>query len=351
MIIFFFAIGARDRASSRLRIWDHIEWFREGGIKLIADSLTPPATGATRAHVASRIARRLPGWIGAFFRSDVVVVQEALLLFPLLYLRNLGKKRRIIFDFSDPVDRHGTGLKGALRRFAFARMARLADAVMVENKGYLTSLQGKARQLAHFYGPVDAARYAAARGALSGRERKTGDVVRIGWTGSPGTFRFVAPLMPIIDEIARTHPIEVVLIGVSGIDYRFRYARLVLEPWREETEFDILPTFDIGLFRLDATPDALWRGAGKLFIYMAAGVPFVASDIGIAHGVMAEAGVGYPVSNDEEWERVLEAAVNDREGRQRMTADSLHYAREQLSYEAYRQQLASLADPKRGALR
>ena len=66
---------------------------------------------------------------------------------------------------------------------------------------------------------------------------------------------------------------------------------------------------------------------------------------------MAEAGVGYPVSNDEEWERVLEAAVNDREGRQRMTADSLHYAREQLSYEAYRRQLASLADPKRGALR
>ena len=351
MIIFFFAIGARDRASSRLRVWDHLEWFEERGAHVVADSLTPPAARATKAGIAARITRRLPRWVAAFFRSDAVVIQESLLLWPLLYLRNLGKRRRVVFDFSDPVDRHGAGLKGMLRRFAFGRMVRHADVVMVENKSYLKSLQGKARRLAHFYGPVNATRYAAALGASAEREQRQPGEIRIGWTGSPGTYRFIAPLMPIIDEIARDHPIELMLIGVAEIDYEFRHARLSLVPWHEESEFDIVPTFDLGLFRLEQTPDALWRGAGKLFIYMAAGVPFVASDIGIAHGVIAEAGLGYPVSNDEQWGQVLQTAVSDREGRSRMARQSAAYAREHMSYEAYRQLLSSLLETNEAAAR
>ena len=351
MIIFFFAIGARDRASSRLRIWDHLQWFEGRGAQVIADSLTPPAAQATKAGIAARIAERLPGWIAAFFRSDAVVVQESLLLWPLLYFRNVGKRRRVVFDFSDPVDRHGTGLKGALRRFAFARMVRHADVVMVENKSYLASWRGQARRLVHFYGPVNATRYAAAQEALATREQRPEGAIRIGWTGSPGTYRFVAPLMPIIDEIGRNHAIEVMLIGVAAIDYEFRHARLSLVPWHEESEFEIVPTFDLGLFRLDPTPDALWRGAGKLFIYMAAAVPFVASDIGIAHGVIAEAGVGYPVSNDEEWGQVLQAAVSDRDGRGRMARQSAAHAREHMSYEAYRQLLSSLVETNDAAAR
>jgi glycosyltransferase involved in cell wall biosynthesis len=351
VIIFFFAIGARDRASSRLRVWDHLEWFEERGAQVIADSLTPPAAQATKAGIAARIARRLPRWIDAFFRSDAVVIQESLLLWPLLYLRNVGKRRRVVFDFSDPVDRHGTGPKGTLRRFAFARMVRHADVVMVENKSYLASLRGQARRLTHFYGPVNATRYAAAQGVPPTPEPRQPAEIRIGWTGSPGTYRFVAPLMPIIDEIARDHPIEVMLIGVAAIDYEFRHARLSLVPWHEESEFEIVPTFDLGLFRLEPTPDALWRGAGKLFIYMAAGVPFVASDIGIAHGVIAEAGLGYPVPNDEEWERVLQTAVSDQHGRSRMARESAAYAREHMSYEAYRKLLSSLVETNEAAAR
>jgi glycosyltransferase involved in cell wall biosynthesis len=336
--IFLFAIGARDRASSRLRVWDHLAWFREGGETVLSDSLTGPVAEATRMGLIVRIATRLPRWVSWFFRSDAVVIQETLLLWPLLYLKNLGKRRRVVFDFSDPVDRHGRGLKGALRGFAFRRMVRLSDVTMVENRSYLDSLGGEAPHLAHFYGPVNASRYAAGRAAVATATRSPGPL-RIGWTGSPGTYRFIAPLMPVIDEVAREQPIEVMLIGVAAIDHVFRNATLSLVPWDEDSEFSLVPSFDLGLFRLELTPDALWRGAGKLFIYMAAGVPFVASDTGIAHRAMAESGFGFPVSADSDWEAVLRRAAQDKEGRSRMSERSLAYAREHLSYEAYRRTL------------
>jgi glycosyltransferase involved in cell wall biosynthesis len=351
VVIFFFAIGAKDRASSRLRVWDHLSWFERQGASVIADSFTPVAANASKAGIAARALRRLPRWIAAFFRSDAVVIQESLLLWPLLYMRNLGKRRRVVFDFSDPVDRHGTGLKGAVRRFAFAHMVRRADATMVENRSYLTALQPQAVRVAHFYGPVDARRYGEALARQAPQKAAVRPDLRIGWTGSPGTYRFIAPLMPVIDEIAKDHPIEMVLIGVTAIDHEFRHARLSLVPWQEDTEFEIVPTFNLGLFRLEPTPDALWRGAGKLFIYMAAGVPFVASDLGIAHGVMEEFGVGYPVPADSDWEQVLRKAVADEAGRNRMAAESVGYARDHLSYDAHRRLLTSLLEQRDTAIK
>ncbi|MBD8620610.1 hypothetical protein IFT67_16940 [Sphingomonas sp. CFBP 13728] len=345
MKIFLLAIGARDRASSRLRIWDHVDWLRGQDKSVRADSLVPLGAKVISIQLVARIIARVPRWIAAFLWADAIVLQEVLLLSPLLLIKNLGKDRRVVFDFSDPVDRHGSGWKGYIRRAAFELIVRRADIVMVENRSYLDLLRGRARTCMHFYGPVDATRYGGTRAALLPRRHDA--PVRIGWTGSPGTYRFIAPLMPVIDVIARDHPIEVMLIGVAAIDYDFRHATLRLVAWDETTEFATVPTFDLGLFRLDDSEDALWRGAGKLFIYMAAGVPFLANDRGIARDLMAEAGVGFRVAGGADWETVLRNAVANRDARDRMATASLDRAA-MLSYEAYRATLmAALAAPGR----
>ena len=343
--LFLFAVGARDRASSRLRVWDHVDWLRDRGMTVRIDSLVPVGAKCLSPALLARVIRRLPGWVVAFLRADAVVLQESLLLWPLLLVRNLGKRRRVVFDFSDPVDRHGAGWKGQLRQWAFSLIVRHADVVMVENKAYLSLLQGDARALLHVYGPVDAARYARERAALPVPSRVA---VRIGWTGSPGTYRFIAPLMPIIDAIARDYPIEVVLIGSGPIDHIFRHASLTLMDWNEDVEFSTVPSFDLGLFRLENSLDALWRGAGKLFIYIAAGVPFVANDRGIAHDLMAETDVAFRVPYETDWAAVLTRAVTAADQRHRMVAASLDYA-PTLSYDAYRTALMkALVTPRRG---
>lgn len=345
MKLFALAVGARDRASSRLRVWDHVDWLQAQGHMVRTDSLA--ALGVERAdrHFYARIVRRFPGWLRDFLWCDAALIQEALLLWPLALLKNFGKRRQLIFDFSDPIDRAGKGRKRRMRQWMFDIMIRYADIVVVENKGYLDLLRARGVDTRHFYGPVDAARYGASRNNLPDTEAAR--PLRIGWTGSPGTFRFIRPLLPLIDEIARHRAIEVMLIGISSIDHRFAFATPRLVEWSEQVEFELLPTFDLGLFRLEDDEDALWRGAGKLFIYMAAGVPFIATNRGIGRTLMQDAQVGFAVDSEEDWLDVLHQAAEGDAARAEMTNRSLAYALDHLSYEAYRNMLAAELGRKR----
>jgi glycosyltransferase involved in cell wall biosynthesis len=336
MKLFVFAIGAHDRASSRLRVWDHLPWLRGQGFEVAADSLMAHGVKGATAGFFARFIARYPLWLARFFRADAVLIQESLALWPAVLLRNLGKRRRLVFDFSDPVDRVGRGAKRRLREWLFGLTVRRADAVIVENKLYLERL-GRDADALHFYGPVNASRYAEARERRPERARDA--PLRLGWTGSPGTFRLLAPILPAIDALARERPIELFLIGAGEVGHAFEHARLIQAEWHEDREFEQVPTFDLGLFRLDDNEDSRWRGAGKLFIYMAAGVPFIATDAGISGTLIRESGIGFPVADDR-WLDALRAAAQDADARADFSERSLRFARDKLSYEMYRAQLA-----------
>jgi glycosyltransferase involved in cell wall biosynthesis len=343
MNIFMLAIGGRERASSRLRVWDHVEALAAKGYEVQVDSVVGRGLAANDLRFFVRLVRLLPTWVRGFFAADAIVLQETMLLWPLLPLRNLGKRRRVVFDFSDPVDRVGS------RRWARAIRRRLlrfvtlhVDAVVVENGAYERILKPQGIIVRQFYGPADVERFEAAR--ARGGTRPDGPF-RIGWTGSPGTFRFIAPLLAPIDALAQTTPVELILIGVDGIDADMRHASVTFVPWTEAGEFAEVPTFDLGLFRVDESEDALWRGAGKLFIYLASSVPFIATNRGIARDVMRESGLGFPVDSEDSWLDRLREAVERTDMRQEFGARSLSYARAHLSYERYRDELLSLLYP------
>lgn len=344
MRLFLFAVGGHDRASSRLRVWDHLAWLRGHYGDVVADSEMATGVRAIGLGFFVRLTLRYPLWLFRFLQADGILIQESLLLWPAMLLKNIGKRRHVVFDFSDPVDRIGRGFRRRIRTRLFDLMVRRADAVMVENKLYLDHVRGRARQALHFYGPVDATRYREGRERLvrgSGENR-----LRIGWTGSPGTFPLIAPILPAIDALGSERPVELFLIGMTSAPHTFSHARLTLADWTENSEFDLVPSFDLGLFRLDDSENARWRGAGKLFIYMAAGVPFVATDAGIAATLMEESGLGFPVRNDDDWLSVLRVAADDAELRATVADRSLHFARDNFSYELYRVQLTQQFDAR-----
>jgi glycosyltransferase involved in cell wall biosynthesis len=285
--------------------------------------------------------KRLPKWVYGFFWADVIFVQESLLLWPLLYFKRVGKNRRIIFDFSDPVDHAGPGLKGRLRKAMFGKMTQNADALMFENRIYESRLGELGKPLWHFYGPVDARRYKEARSELETLETFDSPV-KLLWTGSPGTFEFIRPLLPIIDRIAAERPLELILIGVESAMFSFKHAKVTVHRWEEETEFSLVAKGTLGLFRLPEDDSALLRGAGKLFIYLAAGVIPVATNRGISRDVMNESGIGFAVDDAADWSDTLQKAINSVATMQPTSRSAQNFALEHLSYEAYRTQLALL---------
>ena len=338
MKLFAFAIGARDRASSRWRVWDHVDWLHGQGHAVRIDSLSPRGLKRADLGFVARLIWRYPRWLYSFFWSDAVLVQESLVLWPAVLLKNLGKPRRLVFDFSDPIDRHGRGLMRRLRRMMFSIFVRRADAIVVENAAYLDLMDGHRHKSFHFYGPVDATgfREGVEQARIEASDQRP---FRIGWTGSHGTYKFIEPLLPIIDEIARERDIEVVLVGIDSAKHECRSARVTTIKFDETADLRHAPTFDLGLFRLEDNEDALWRGAGKLFIYMAAGAPFAATDRGIASALMREADVGFQVGRESDWPSVLRRAIADDAARETMRQRGLSFAQNGISYERYRQEL------------
>ena len=340
MKVFALAVGDRTRASSRLRVWDHLDWMRAQGHTVRADHAMPVGAQKITPAVAWWILSRWPGWVWSMLWADRVMIQECLLLAPVLWLRRLGKRRRVLFDFSDPVDTIGHGLRNRLQRLGFAINTRTADHVLVENGAYVTEFQHRGLTASQFYGPVDAERYSTAAAEVRAGQTDGGPV-RIGWTGSPGTLSFITPLFPALDALAQRHAITLMLIGVQSVPYTFQHLRVELVRWTEADEFRRVPTFDLGLFALDESPRSARRGAGKLFVYMASGVPFIATDRGIAHDLMTESGVGFGVATPAEWGPVLERAVLAVDERQRMAVQGQRHALATMSYQGYRQTLMS----------
>lgn len=339
MKIFALAVGDRHRASSRLRLWDHLDWLRTQGHEVRSDFVMLPGVHKVTIGAAWRLILRWPYWAWQFLSADRILIQEALLLWPLLGIKRYGKARKVVFDFSDPVDTIGSGLRNRLQRLFFSAMIHGADHVVVENAIYLAELSSEGIATSQFFGPVDVERYQASAHSQPPRDKS---VLRIGWTGSPSTLCYIKPLFPVLDQLAAVHRIELMLVGVTSVDYGFQNLEVLVRQWTEKAEIELVPSFDIGLFMLDDSERSKRRGAGKLFIYMAAGVPFIATDLGIAKELLRLAPVGYPVEELSLWYEALLYLVNAREDRRRMSAAAVSYAIRQMSYATYRQHLTNV---------
>ena len=335
--LFVLAIGDSRRASSRLRVWDHLDWFKEKWGKVYSDYVVPATITRTNLSLVFRLLIRLPVWTYQFFKADDVYIQESLWLAPLVMAKKLGKYRTVVYDFSDPVDLHGGRLVFRCRQWAFKVMTERSDHVIVENKYYLNALKERQPNLSHFYGPINVERYQAYNAESSIKAELSG-AVNIGWTGSPATLKLIEPLFPVLDELAGDNQIALTLIGVTKVNYSFSKLNVRLLEWSEFKEFEEVPQFDIGLYRLDDSENSKRRGAGKLFIYMSAAVAYVASNKGIAKDLMSETNVGFPVDNDE-WLQVLKKVVANSADRKRHGQNAVAYAYKNLSYQKFREKL------------
>jgi hypothetical protein len=144
--------------------------------------------------------------------------------------------------------------------------------------------------------------------------RKAGPVV-IGWVGSEGT----APYLHLVDEALALLSAECdVVVRVVGGTYENRLIRrLEVEEFALDREQSDLEGFDIGIL---PEPDDDWtRGKGgyKALLYMAAGIPVVASRVGVNPDIVIDGETGYCVSTTEEWVRALRALVSDGPLRER----------------------------------
>jgi hypothetical protein len=142
--------------------------------------------------------------------------------------------------------------------------------------------------------------------------------VRVGWLGSDRSIR--ETLVPYLDMLGRLQDeldFELVVVSKPKPELPRSLVRWEFVEWSPDTEARIAELIDIGIMPLVDDPYQRGKGGCKLLQYMAAGLPTIASPVGINAELLAE-GRGILASNDEEWRAALAELATDTDARRRL---------------------------------
>lgn len=297
-----FLVTSLQDPSARFRVGVYVPRFEAAGFD--AEALVIPEGGRARR---------------ALFRSlrpmDSVMLLRRLFL-PLDIWRLRQAAKRLVYEYDDALvcrDSSRGATSSPDRVLKFATTVRLADCVVAGN-GYLADLARPFRAppvvIPTVVDPDAYPPRAGHENAPSGRPV-------VGWIGTRANFPYLTGLAPGLARLAGVLPFTLRVMAEAPVDMPdLGEAILDFVPWEAGAESAFLQSLDVGLMPL--FEDAWCRGkcGMKALQYMAAGVPVVASDVGVAGEVVGEAGL--VVRTEEEWCVALQRLLGDAALRNRM---------------------------------
>ncbi len=180
------------------------------------------------------------------------------------------------------------------------------------------------------------------------RSKKTNpETVTLGWIGSPGTLYNLFHIWEALEEISKKYPhVRLRLVG-TGKDTAGRippFERLkvsTVASYNQAKMIEEVFLMDVGLFPLQDLDTCRARGCLKTMIYMAGGVPVVASPVGDNSTEIQDGINGFLAKDKQEWIEKLEKLILDPNLRTRVGTQGLEYVRKNYSVEACFESLVS----------
>lgn len=146
-----------------------------------------------------------------------------------------------------------------------------------------------------------------------------GNLVRIVWIGNLGNSEYLLALKALFEELSKKYSIILRVIG--GVDIQeieFGDVPVELCSWSREKEKDWLLTSDIGIMPLYDRDYEQGKCAFKIIQYFSAGLPVVASPVGMNKEVVINGVNGYQATDMSEWKNALEQLVASPKLRQEL---------------------------------
>ena len=306
-------------SSSRVRFYQYFPYLKEQGVETTsAPFFTDEYVRGLYTGKATSFAAILRAYVQRVSvllksrRYDVLWVEKE--LFPWLpaWLEALLSNRKIpyVVDYDDAVyhryDMHPSSLIRAVLGHKIDQVMRDAALVVVGNE-YLAerARQAGAKRVEYLSSVVDVPSYEIKDSSSSTSP------VRIGWIGSPVTAPYLDGIDEAVNRLSREIPVQLILVGTGTIN-PFPGLQTQLYPWSEKLELTIAKMFDIGIMPLVDGPFERGKCGYKLVQYMAAGLPVVASPVGINSQIVTPE-IGYLASTTQEWLDALRKLGGDTE--------------------------------------
>lgn len=328
--------------SARVRLASFIPYLRREGIDLEYSPTMGEEDYALISCTGSRI-RQSKALVAASLRAarrirdhDLLMVHRLRLLNP---LPGYDPPRQLdVYDFDDAIflgltttaNRRFSWLKQESRRWT--EYIKRSNLVIAGN----SFLADQARNYADH---VEVIPSCVNPQQQESRIHEDREIVTLGWIGSPTTSSYLSEVLPAIRRI-NSSDLRVKLILI-GADRRIRAPWIEHREWSPARESREVAKFDVGLMPLPNTDWARGKCGYKLLQYFAAGVPAIASPVGVNIGLIGEER-GFLASSQFEWRQAIEwLAANPQERRLRGAAGQ-SFVQKYYSYDSWAPRLAEI---------
>jgi len=308
-----------ERASFRQRIGVHLDRLRESDIDCTVGRF-PSGSFARRG-----LLKEAAHYDGVFLHKKTLNILDS------VWLRRYA--RNIIYDFDDAVMYNGRNPErvSIRRRRCFKRTVKLADLIIAGNP-YL------AEQAKQYNRNVEVVPTGLDINAYMGEAcRQNGGKIRLVWIGSKSTLRYLVSIRGELEGIgSRFH--GVVLRIVSDEFFDLRNLEVEKCQWSLAREASDLLTSDVGLAPLPDNRFTRGKCGFKVLQYAAAGLPVVASPVGVNSAYIRDGITGFFARDSDEWTaRITQLLENPqlrkemgREARRGVSAFSVRVLEEHL---------------------
>lgn len=162
----------------------------------------------------------------------------------------------------------------------------------------------------------------------------------VGWIGTHGTFPYLESILPVLAKLARERDFRLRIIG-SG-QTTVAVPRAELKPWRLEDELSDVQSFDVGLYPITEDRWSVGKSGFKAVQYMAAGVPFVMSPVGVSTSIGVDGSTHFLARTPDEWYGRLSALLGDAGLRRTMGEAARKFAEEHYGVEQHAGRIAEV---------
>lgn len=135
----------------------------------------------------------------------------------------------------------------------------------------------------------------------------------IGWIGTAGNLQYMDSIadsiIKVLSEVNNAE-LRIVTSHASAIPHKLKpYARFI--PWYRGIEFDEIPQWSLGIMPLIDNEWTRGKCSFKLLQYLSAGIPVVASPVGMNKTVLESSDVGYSAIKPSEWsDAIIDLLIN-----------------------------------------
>jgi glycosyltransferase involved in cell wall biosynthesis len=325
----------RTGASSRVRVFEWLDRIAEPRrvSSYVSHRNASPSYLARRPIAVAAAERRL--------RTIAAARPERLLLHreasPLsrggTERRLLGAANHSVYDFDDALQ-WDVGSGHPLRRWApkaakALAAVQIADRVVAGNEVLADWASEHNRDVVVIPSCVSPNAYAPKDDyALS-------DPPRLGWIGSANNEAYLMLIEGPLREVNRRTGARLMLIGTTTSRLGDLERIIDRVPWDETVQHEQLARLDLGLGPLPDVPYSRGKCGYKLLQYAAAGVPMVASPIGVNERLLRELEMPAP-RDDADWtEAILHVLARPAEARAELGRRARKLVEDRYSYEAW----------------